>query len=251
MKGCQSAVRSHGLAVEQGLEHENNVETDQEDWSTIGRRLRWAIDRRPSKGRQRGVRRFQREIEGRAEAEGRQNLGVTLTSIMKYLNDEVMPSIAFLELAADLLGVRVGWLAFRDGTPFRIASVLVDGADEYQARVERAFSKGAGVDLPLRGPALLQIPGAPTAVHALLQDLWYRRLVIWRPRWRSTNQGKDRAKLEVRLAWQIGQAIAAPLKRLKLELSELPDEFIADHILAMTTVLQRAIDREDDEEQWP
>jgi transcriptional regulator with XRE-family HTH domain len=239
------------LAVEQGLDHENNVETDQEDWSTIGRRLRWAIDRRPSKGRQRGVRRFQREIEGRAEAEDRHNLGVTLTSIMKYLHDEVTPSIAFLELAADLLGVRVGWLAFGDDTPFGIASVLVDGPDEHHARVERAFSRGAGVDLPLRGPALLQMPGAPTAVHALVQDLWYRRLVIWRPRWRATNKGQDRARLEVRLAWQIGQAIAAPLKRLKLELSELSDDFMADHILAMTPVLRRAIEREDDEEQWP
>jgi hypothetical protein len=88
------------------------------DADTVGKRLRWAIVRRPAMGKKRGVRAFQRAIEERAgklEKKGRRLPGITLPSIMTYLNDVTTPSIEFLHEAASVLDVREAWLAFGEG----------------------------------------------------------------------------------------------------------------------------------------
>lgn len=91
------------------------------DLNTIGERLRWAIGQRPRDGRQRGVRKFQRDIQARSierADQGERGIpGVTLPSIMTYLNDETEPSVEFLREAARVLAVREEWLAFGEGFP--------------------------------------------------------------------------------------------------------------------------------------
>ena len=90
-----------------------------QDLKTVGERLGWAIEKRPAIGKQRGLRKFQRDIEKRAaelwEAEKIKIPGVSMLSIMKYLKDDVTPSVAFLREAAQLAGVRPEWLAFGSG----------------------------------------------------------------------------------------------------------------------------------------
>lgn len=95
--------------------------------STIGERLREAIELWPPEGKQRGVRRFQREMEARAAvlASGGQSLlGVSYPSINSYLNGETVPSIEFLREAADLLGVQFVWLVTGEGDRTRSEEML-------------------------------------------------------------------------------------------------------------------------------
>ena len=93
----------------------------QGDWGTIGGRLRWAIQQRPRDGRQRGVRKFQRDLEARSQKEvkdGRAAIpGVTMPSIQGYLNDAAKPSYYFFEEAADLCQVDEPWLMTGVGYP--------------------------------------------------------------------------------------------------------------------------------------
>lgn len=92
----------------------------QGELNTLGKRLRWAIERRPADGREKGVRKFQRDLHDRADElreQGEKLMGTSLPSIMSYLNDDGTPSLPFLQEAADLCGVRAAWLAFDDGEP--------------------------------------------------------------------------------------------------------------------------------------
>ena len=91
------------------------------DWSTIGGRLRWAIQQRPRDGRQRGVRKFQRDLEIRSKKQVRDGRaaipGVTIPSIQGYLADVAKPSLNFLGPAAELCGVHEDWLVTGVGYP--------------------------------------------------------------------------------------------------------------------------------------
>lgn len=69
---------------------------------TIGKRLRWAIERRTS------IRKFQQTME-------RGGLrGSTGTAINRYLQDGTEPSIEWLRAAAEELDVSLVWLALGD-----------------------------------------------------------------------------------------------------------------------------------------
>jgi transcriptional regulator with XRE-family HTH domain len=96
-------------------------ETGQVSFNTIAERMRWAIERRPALGRQRGVRKFQRDIEARSgerRDQGEREIpGVTLPSIMTYLNGDTEPTVLFLREAAGVLGVREAWLTCGEGLP--------------------------------------------------------------------------------------------------------------------------------------
>lgn len=80
------------------------------DESTTGNRLRRAIEEGPGEFSVRG---FQREMEARLKDTGVR--GYTYPSINSYLHDETSPSVAFLEQAADVLGVRLSYLAAGSG----------------------------------------------------------------------------------------------------------------------------------------
>jgi len=88
---------------------------------TIGERLQWAIQHLPRRGRQRGLRLFQRLMEERAEEIEREGgpplVGTYLSSVQGYVRGEVEPSMQFLVEAARVLGVREAWLIVGDGPP--------------------------------------------------------------------------------------------------------------------------------------
>lgn len=125
----------------------------QPEWSTFGGRLRWAIAQLEPKGRQRGLRLFQRRILESAEASPRRIPGVTLQSISTYLRGEVKPAHEFTEEAARLLGVHPGWLFSGLGHPTlahaQAAAAAAGAGSDRQAvplgvRLSRAILKRIG-----------------------------------------------------------------------------------------------------------
>lgn len=87
---------------------------------TLAERLRWAIDRQPHAGRQRGLRLFQRRMADRADGarkHGRAVVGTHLSTVQTYLNGTATPGVEFLNEAAIVLGVRPAWLFAGEGHP--------------------------------------------------------------------------------------------------------------------------------------
>ncbi len=82
-------------------------------------RLRWAIERQPRQGRRRGMKLFQRRMAetARARGGGGRRPGVALSTIQGYLSGAVEPPLAWIAEAADVLGVRRGWLLTGEGWP--------------------------------------------------------------------------------------------------------------------------------------
>lgn len=79
--------------------------------ATIGERLRIAIRRMPARGRERGIRLFQKQMEERYPGV----TGTSYPSIHSYLQNRTAPPLEFLAAAAELLGVREEWLANGEG----------------------------------------------------------------------------------------------------------------------------------------
>ncbi len=91
-------------------------------FDSLASRLRWAITQQPPDGRRRGLRLFQRRLS----AEAPRLDGTALSSIQAYLSGAVTPSLGWVEVASEILGVRAAWLAFGGGFP----------TDEEQAEIE-------------------------------------------------------------------------------------------------------------------
>lgn len=170
----------------------------QPTFTTIGERLRWAIDRRPADGRKRGLKLFQRDIEERSRARERDGMpkieGASLPSIMSYLpsasrQKAVVPGVAFLEAAADLCGVRVSWLTYGDGFPtdaHEAAAHLqksVVGADEAKTadalRMAKALLRAMGHE-----PTDVEPDGVTS--HFEASDLWGNPTKAMLPHWLTT-----------------------------------------------------------------
>lgn len=90
---------------------------------SISERLRWAVEQQPREGRRRGLRLFQTRMQGRAEARAKKAsepelVGYSLSAIQGYISSGgPEPSIDFLKEAAQILNVRLAWLAAGDGYP--------------------------------------------------------------------------------------------------------------------------------------
>jgi len=78
---------------------------------TLGGRLGWAIKRQPNEGKSRGVGLLKTKLEKRKAP------GANYPSISSYLKDDVDPPLAFIQAAADALGIRKVWLAYGEGAP--------------------------------------------------------------------------------------------------------------------------------------
>ena len=86
---------------------------------TVGERLKAAIERRREEGRG-GLRQFSRTL---AERRVR---GSSLPSLYTYLKDEAVPSVDFMEAAADVLRVRLDWLRHGEGEQTESEDELVE-----------------------------------------------------------------------------------------------------------------------------
>lgn len=135
------------------------------DFETLASRLRWAIDQQPAEGRKRGLRLFQRRME---EAGGKGLEGTALSSIQAYLKGTA-PSLAWTEVAAVVLGVRVAWLAFGVGFP----------TDGEQDQIEALAKKSVTVPAST-ARAIAKARKAQDAQGAALTETLSRRLpVFW------------------------------------------------------------------------
>ena len=176
-----------------------------ENLDTVGKRLRQAIKQRPATGKQRGLRKFQRDIEKRAAEsweDGKGKIpGVSMLSIMKYLKDDVTPSVAFLREAAQLAGVRPEWLAFGSGLQ----------SDE-EAKLDQAVRGLGEMWLRLRREALQEgiheeFPSFPRLPHPARGRVW---AMINRLGWLSgTEDPKE-------LGQQLGRYLKAPFELLSI-----------------------------------
>ena len=95
--------------------------------NTRGERLAWAVERFKRQGRHRGIGLLILKLRERGTQ------GASYPSINSYLRDKVDPPLDFIEAAADILGVRSGWLAFGDGAPTTRGRSASDGNTQDKA----------------------------------------------------------------------------------------------------------------------
>ncbi len=79
---------------------------------TLGERLQIAVDRKYDNAHQ-----FQKDMAARKAK------GSAYPSIHSYLKGKSVPSLEFLQEAAELLGVRPVWLAFEEGAPTEMEEI--------------------------------------------------------------------------------------------------------------------------------
>ncbi len=135
--------------------------------STIGSRLREAIEAMPPEGKERGIRLFQRKIKARKKKlgkRGRDLLGVSYPAINSYLKDETEPTARFLDEAAGILGWSAEYLAHGEGAKtdaVRLANAVAARRQQENdltaasEDLERAFLEGLPA-LREAGPACWQ-----------------------------------------------------------------------------------------------
>lgn len=141
---------------------------------TLADRLRWAIERQPRQGRQRGLRLFQRRMEERAKeilrAGGPPLTGTHLSTIQGYVNGTAEPSRQFLVEAARVLGVREAWLILGEGAP----------TEEEEQAIKKALADlaaaGRFIVRQMQAVAESEIarafPAYPYLPHATRAELW-------------------------------------------------------------------------------
>ena len=211
----------------------------QGDWGTIGGRLRWAIQQRPRDGKQRGVRKFQRDLEIRSKSQvkdGRAAIpGVTVPSIQGYLADVARPSLNFLEPAAELCGVDEGWLITGRGYPTedhakaaRTAAATVSA----QITVGDIFQiTGSGAGLAMLHRRVFEELGRPLSDPP---PPWLAGLIeVWLQLSESSGSGGD-PDFEATVA----ETLMGPLKLMGVDPVEMQEtENFDSYVFAMTPVM--------------
>jgi len=221
-----------------------------ETWHTLEGRLRWAIEQQPPRGRERGLRLFQR----RMDEHGADVPGTSLSAIQGYLRGDGEPSPTFLKLAAQLLAVRSAWLAFGEGAPTEEAEAgRRESAEEELFLISTAMYEALGVPtkLPKGSPAHTDKERfwgsalwGPTVRQTAL------RLFQFRPGWAllSGEEGLDdsQEESEVRF-WRAvadtSQAIAAPLHALGIDPARMELGDVREYVEPVALALQRAMYR--------
>ena len=230
-----------------------------EIWHTLEGRLRWAIDQQPHKGRQQGLRLFQRKIEGRANElrkEGGPALpGTGLSSIQTYLNGKTVPPVSFLREAASVLGVDGAWLILGDGAPTRahavaagISSSSLDSQRDLALNFERAILEKFDLTKatrPEHHPSV-QLPDGPSDWEspscwvAPLREVWLRLRacdMMLDPRTtivaaRGADESTDRT-----VEAEIGTAVRAPFDVWSVDPARVGTQTLADYVLALVPAL--------------
>ena len=214
-------------------------------WDTLGGRLRWAIDKQPPDGRQRGLRLFQRRMTKR----GRGVVGTSLSAVQAYLSDEAEPSLSFLRLAAELLSVRFAWLVVGQGAPTQeeqAGRLEVPEAELF--RISTAVYEALGVPTKVvseNGEERNRFWGS--AVWAPVVRQTVLRIYQNRPAWDliadrevehpSTGPSAD-ASWDAAIA-DTAATIAAPLHTLGIEARYLTSRDVEDYVQAVSLTLQR------------
>ena len=176
--------------------------------SSFGARFQKAID-----GRAISIRAFQREISSRHIK------GCSYPAIHRYLNDEATPSFAFLMAAAEVLNVRLPWLALGEGDAVQIE---LDEPEDLLAKrlgVERLEDVEPRIPFEALVPLNKVIARAAMYLHERDKEPQERGMV----------------------AWQLMGIIASPFESLGIEPDELPPRAYAQYVTAMVHALDLAV----------
>ena len=195
----------------------------------VGTRLKKAIARywRPGSGRA-SIRNFQaqfsewvRSADGAGQAllwspERLQNFqGVTYAAISTYVQGEVLPSIEWIEAAAEFLGVRHEWLAWGIGEPTdeEERRQRASAPSEYSALDTRAWAAllSECPDLSRGVSDFVQVPILRVAHLYFAKELQHRGI---RPSGDVEISVEERGDLWVQVCAAIGAALHAPLDAL-------------------------------------
>jgi hypothetical protein len=231
------------------------------NWHTLGGRLRWAYQQQPARGRERGLRLFQRQME--EAAPGVQ--GTSLSAIQGYLKGNGEPSLRFIKHAARLLAVRAEWLAWGEGAPTEDEEASRRESPEGQLfRTSDAVLAALGI--PTTGGEGKKRSSGPPAWAAVVRQ---SALILYshRPRWEALAGGSEgdydalaswvfenrsqlargedpRTPSDHDVRWKqsledLADALAAPLGALGVKASELDPRDITDYVQAVALALQR------------
>lgn len=188
---------------------------------TLGSRLRRAIQEGP---RGLSIRAFQGEMEERLRDTGVR--GFTYPSINSYLNDETSPSLEFLEHAAEVLWVRLAYLAAGEG-PMTGGEIDQDVAAVLHAMGLPADSGPHPWAQPV-AEVVRKIGGGTRWSEAMGFDAHSTTTpVSERP---SSLEGRD-------LLAEIGRALAGPLNALHVDGERMTYDALSSYILAMVPAL--------------
>jgi hypothetical protein len=212
----------------------------QEDLSSLGGRLRWAIQQRPPQGNKRGVNLFQADLVARSAARAKAGhgplAGITLPTIRTYLPLKGQParrepSPSFLREAADLCGVSFAWLVSGEGAPTEahraVAGIATRSTYSSQgARLQRAAFTALGLPVPQPHGG----PGGLAPWTAALGEVWVRLV--------AASVAAGAGQLDAQLEAKIGAAVAAPLKALGIKARDVQRSgVLADYLFAVTPAL--------------
>lgn len=198
---------------------------------TFGKRLRAAIEKRPPRGRRRGIRLFQEDMEDRREemrASGKGELiGVALPSIHAYLHDRVSPPEDFVREAAQILGVREAWLAHGPPEPRTEAEVQARGISSEVQWAREAWRKDA---LEIKQAVL----GRPIAADDEFIPYWVGPLadLINNRNFPPYRGGDDKEQLET-----LSAILREPLILLGLSSEQVNAAAFSDYVMSMIPTL--------------
>lgn len=218
----------------------------------LAARLREAIERQPSAGRQRGMRLFQRRMDEHGQDVG----GTSLRAIQDYLAARTEPSPSFLRLAAQLTGVRFAWLANGEGM------VTEEEERERVAGQEAELGRITGAVYRALGRPFWDAQGTAAALWAPTVRRVALRLYQHRPAWRlfeGLTPGDDGGRpgdpgllqglpetgdAEFSSAVEaVAEALAAPLRALGMDGRRLSLQALADYVELSALALHQAIPR--------
>jgi len=189
------------------------------------------------------TRRFQEEVKGRA---GEGTRGVSYASVWEYVEGKTDPPLSFLRVAAEVLGVREGWLATGEGHPTdghaaeaHVAeTVAADVAEDVLAEIRLGF---AGEDSEEGNWLESNAIARAALVHA-----WRRRREGFRNRIGasvtesldpSVAQAEGHPPAEVGLAREVGAALRATLDALNVDQTQVPSDAREDFVMGMVQAI--------------
>lgn len=191
--------------------------------TTLGERLRRAIDRQPPEGRSRGIGLLISKIKGVT--------GATYPSIASYLEDDVKPPLEFLEAAATALGVRLAWLAFGEGEMTKAEQDLLgDETDQADGPLSADLMNALREGSEMFGESRLD--------YELLLEVLRRWIRAHGPN--DEPEHREVRKKAVRIWELVHKTIPAELRLSRMGVS-MPDEQWASYKVAIFQALALAV----------
>ena len=232
-----------------------------EEWQTLESRLKWAINQQVPVGRRRGLRLFQRRMEGRSKeiekGGGKPLLGRSLSTIQNYLSGQQPPPLSFLQEAARVLGIRESWLISNEGGPTEAhAEAQLSPGQPPSDRLLRLKAtilgelglKNSGGDDTNGLPSAegeVESPRSPTVELipywlGALNEVWLRlrfQEILSDPAGALTAARNEDDSADRRIEKEIARTLAGPLEALSIKPAHWDEETLGDYVVAMSPAL--------------